>query len=862
VSASLGSLQHLTHLILDDNLLSGTIPSSLTNLTNLVYLNVSANPLLEGDLLGWFASFPSLEVFSASKSSNLSSYTSPVDNKAYMVSPDIGLCQNLRVLEMEHTDTSGDAMPESVGSLSRLEVLKITDVLGFPNITQLTSLKHLRLTFAPLTFASSTISPPYLPADIGGMAGLEVLDLSAYHGSPIPAQVEELLPESIGDLRNLIELDVSFLHLSGPLPSSMSNLTQLRNLIIPSNSFTGTLQPDMWPLLEMLEASFNQFNELASASPSSNGSQNLVSLALSNNNIQGTISDGVFGPSLNLLFLDGNKITSISPNLSIVAPHLQRLQLSANLFTEIPTSLGDFTELTSIILSSNNLSSMGYNNSFFNNVTYTSGNVSEPTSGRHSRVWDIVSKMPQLQLLVVSGCDLSGTIPESIGELSMLQELHANQNSLDGNPFPESSRLGWSTNLHNLDVVSNALSGTLPSWIGEMHALGFLGLSNNQLVGTIPNSIADVPLLHLDLASNHLNGSIPDRLGQSAFITAIDLRDNELSGYLPISFNASSNSTFSPYLSVLDLSYNRLTFCPSEIQILPYYIAVQGTCDFSNQKDAWSRPYDCGCAAGINAFSNCTVSYPLTQCIACVGPPPVENNPGLFECRGGQWVLSGAPQNASLTNTSIVISGSPVVIPGNFSASNITFQGLNSGTLTIGGCASNLTGITIILSQPDIAYLETLPRDQRNKYLLSVLGCNSTTDTVPLTIVAPTTCVQVSASTVSTPSASASTSASAKQGETNFRIIGKLPFIWGTNAANGGGTTLSVLFNLNNSKCNKVKWWVVLIAVLLSVMLLTLAGALTWYLVRRSKQKHRLSAFHKKSTSSRSPVPPKDEEVE
>ena len=862
MSASLGSLQHLTHLILDDNLLSGTIPSSLTNLTNLVYLNVSANPLLEGDLLGWFASFPSLEVFSASKSSNLSSYTSPVDNKAYMVSPDIGLCQNLRVLEMEHTDTSGDAMPESVGSLSRLEVLKITDVLGFPNITQLTSLKHLRLTFAPLTFASSTISPPYLPADIGGMAGLEVLDLSAYHGSPIPAQVEELLPESIGDLRNLIELDVSFLHLSGPLPSSMSNLTQLRNLIIPSNSFTGTLQPDMWPLLEMLEASFNQFNELASASPSSNGSQNLVSLALSNNNIQGTISDGVFGPSLNLLFLDGNKITSISPNLSIVAPHLQRLQLSANLFTEIPTSLGDFTELTSIILSSNNLSSMGYNNSFFNNVTYTSGNVSEPTSGRHSRVWDIVSKMPQLQLLVVSGCDLSGTIPESIGELSMLQELHANQNSLDGNPFPESSRLGWSTNLHNLDVVSNALSGTLPSWIGEMHALGFLGLSNNQLVGTIPNSIADVPLLHLDLASNHLNGSIPDRLGQSAFITAIDLRDNELSGYLPISFNASSNSTFSPYLSVLDLSYNRLTFCPSEIQILPYYIAVQGTCDFSNQKDAWSRPYDCGCAAGINAFSNCTVSYPLTQCIACVGPPPVENNPGLFECRGGQWVLSGAPQNASLTNTSIVISGSPVVIPGNFSASNITFQGLNSGTLTIGGCASNLTGITIILSQPDIAYLETLPRDQRNKYLLSVLGCNSTTDTVPLTIVAPTTCVQVSASTVSTPSASASTSASAKQGETNFRIIGKLPFIWGTNAANGGGTTLSVLFNLNNSKCNKVKWWVVLIAVLLSVMLLTLAGALTWYLVRRSKQKHRLSAFHKKSTSSRSPVPPKDEEVE
>ena len=128
---------------------------------------------------------------------------------------------------------------------------------------------------------------------------------------------------------------------------------------------------------------------------------------------------------------------------------------------------------------------------------------------------------------------ITGTIPAELGNLTNLENLSLNRNSLTGSIPPE---LGNLTNLENLRLNQNSLTGSIPAELGN--------LAN---------------LIHLRLHSNLLSGSIHERLGRLARSEGGSLRtfyfcNNYLAGSLPEALR--SGVRFGGFGSVSDLSYS------------------------------------------------------------------------------------------------------------------------------------------------------------------------------------------------------------------------------------------------------------------------------------------------------------------
>ncbi|KAF8109499.1 hypothetical protein N665_0095s0068 [Sinapis alba] len=124
--------------------------------------------------------------------------------------------------------------------------------------------------------------------------------------------------------------------------------------------------------------------------------------------------------------------------------------------------------------------------------------------------------MDCLQRFKVEGshaCKLSGQIPDQIGDL--LEPVHFL--SLTCHISPETYHVP-SPNSKVLDLLilrRNNLSGPIPDYIGELKNITFLDLSFNQFTsGPIPGSLSQMPVLQtIKIDNNKLTGSIPNSFG-------------------------------------------------------------------------------------------------------------------------------------------------------------------------------------------------------------------------------------------------------------------------------------------------------------------------------------------------------------
>ncbi|PWA69443.1 leucine-rich receptor-like protein kinase family protein [Artemisia annua] len=177
--------------------------------------------------------------------------------------------------------------------------------------------------------------------------------------------------------------------------------------------------------------------------------------------------------------------------------------------------------------------------------------------------------------LNLSGLNLDGELPPSIGDLKGLLSIDLRGNRLSGQ-IPD--EIGDCTNLQNLDLSFNMLTGDIPFSISKLKQLELLILKNNQLIGPIPSTLSQIPNLKiLDLAQNRLNGEIPRLIYWNEVLQYLGLRSNNLVGELSPDvcqltglwyFDVRNNSLSGTIPSnignctgfqVLDLSYNRLT---------------------------------------------------------------------------------------------------------------------------------------------------------------------------------------------------------------------------------------------------------------------------------------------------------------
>ncbi|KAJ0230003.1 Leucine-rich repeat protein kinase family protein [Hirschfeldia incana] len=141
------------------------------------------------------------------------------------------------------------------------------------------------------------------------------------------------------------------------------------------------------------------------------------------------------------------------------------------------------------------------------------------------------SSLLTLQVLDLSSCSITGTIPANLSGLSRLTVLDLSNNSIQGNiPLSLTSLL----NLSLLDLSSNSVDGLIPASIGALSKLQRLNLSHNTLSSSIPPSLGDISaLVDLDLSFNDLSGSVPSELKELRNLQTLVVAGNRLSGSLP-----------------------------------------------------------------------------------------------------------------------------------------------------------------------------------------------------------------------------------------------------------------------------------------------------------------------------------------
>ena len=240
-------------------------------------------------------------------------------------------------------------------------------------------------------------------------------------------------------------------------------------------------------------------------------------LVLHNNGLTGQIPTEL-GQLTNLVLLDfsSNQLSGAIPTELGQLTSLADLDFRKNqLSGMIPTELGQLTNLVLLDFSSNQLSGM------------------IPTE---------LESLSLLEFLVLRDNQLSGMIPTELGQLTNLVLLDFSSNQLSG-AIP--TELGQLTSLADLDFRKNQLSGTIPTELGQLTSLTSLYLHNNQLSGEIPTELGQLTsLTSLYTPSNQLSGEIPNELGQLTSLVNLDFSSNQLSGEIPNELGQLTNLVF------------------------------------------------------------------------------------------------------------------------------------------------------------------------------------------------------------------------------------------------------------------------------------------------------------------------------
>ena len=353
----------------------------------------------------------------------------------------LGSLPNLRFLKMWRVGLTG-SIPAELGNLSNLEELRLDQNALTGSIpTGLGSLSNLGYLSLTLNQLSGGI-----PSDFGSLSSATYLSLDRNFlglqthptaGNPAPAAVQNPIPNSLGNLSNLVGLSLGVNRLSGSIPSALGNLSDLNVLFLEINDFTGSIPAALGNLSELDTLSL-WGNSLSGSIPSQLGNlSKLTYLDLSNNQLTGSIP------------------TSIGRLSKLRSLYLNENQLSGS----IPTQLGNLTELQILRLETNRL------------------NGSIPTD---------LGDLEVLKELSLARNELSGAIPSELGNLLLLQDLNLNDNGLSSNIPAELGNLSTSTDDDNkpLDYISlscNLLTGNAPSELGDLPSLRVLLLDKNKL---------------------------------------------------------------------------------------------------------------------------------------------------------------------------------------------------------------------------------------------------------------------------------------------------------------------------------------------------------------------------------------------
>ncbi|KAI9116399.1 hypothetical protein K1719_012566 [Acacia pycnantha] len=491
--------------------LSGALSPSICNLPRLVELNVSKN-FISGPIPVDFVNCRSLEILDLCTNRFHEELLIPFSKITTLRK--LYLCENYM----------HGGVPEEFGNLTSLEELVIyTNNLTGRIPTSIVELGNC--TNAIEIDLSENRLSGNIPQELGQISSLRLLHL-------FENLLEGEIPQELGKLKLLWNLDLSINNLAGTIPLVFQNLTYMEDLQLFDNQLQGKIPPYLGSNSNLTVLDISMNNLVGMIPPHLCRNQKLQFLSLGSNKLLGNIPDDLkMCKPLVQLMLGDNQLTGSFPvelnelhNLSALELHqnrfsglidheigrlinLKRLLLSDNYFVGyLPPEIGNLTQLVAFNISSNFLSG---------SIPHELGNcikLQRLDLSRNEFTGDLpddIGKLVNLELLKLSDNRLSRTIPSALGDLKRLTDLELGGNLFVGSiPF----HLGQLAALQiALNLSYNKLSGTIPDSLGSLQMLEGLYLNGNQLVGEIPASIGDLPsLLVCNVSNNKLVGVIPD----------------------------------------------------------------------------------------------------------------------------------------------------------------------------------------------------------------------------------------------------------------------------------------------------------------------------------------------------------------
>ncbi|XXG68692.1 hypothetical protein AAC387_Pa06g1720 [Persea americana] len=279
------------------------------------------------------------------------------------------------------------------------------------------------------------------------------------------------IPEELGNLTKLHDLNLLKNYLIGPLPASIGNLVDMKYLSFGKNALSGPIPKEIGKLQKLISLSFESNNFSGSLPPELGNLVNLEQLYMDSSGVGGEIPS-TFSNLVNLkiVWASDCPFNGTIPNF-IGSWNLAVLRLQGNSFQgSIPSSFSNLTSMTNL-------------------------RISDISNGSSSLAF--ISNMKSLSTLILRNNMISGTIPMNIGEYQSLLQLDLSFNNLTGQ-IP-SSLFNLRT-LTNLFLGNNSLSGTLPP--SKSSSLLTVDLSYNQLSGSFPFWVTESGL-HLNLVANN-----------------------------------------------------------------------------------------------------------------------------------------------------------------------------------------------------------------------------------------------------------------------------------------------------------------------------------------------------------------------
>ncbi|KAB7726872.1 BspA family leucine-rich repeat surface protein [Rudanella paleaurantiibacter] len=253
----------VTRLLLTDNKLIGSIPSSLSALISLQDLRLQANQLS--------GSIPS----GLSALTNLQRLDLDNNQLSGSIPSSLSALINLQRLFLQNNQLTG-SIPNSLSALTSLQQLFLINNQLSGNIpsslSALTNLQDLRLSSNQLSGS--------IPNSLSVLTNLQLLLLSEN-------QLTGSIPSSLSALTSLLQLRLDRNQLTGSIPNSLSALTSLQLLLLNNNQLTGNIPASLSALINLQDLWLHNNQFIGSIPSSLSALTNLSSLNLNDNQLSG-----------------------------------------------------------------------------------------------------------------------------------------------------------------------------------------------------------------------------------------------------------------------------------------------------------------------------------------------------------------------------------------------------------------------------------------------------------------------------------------------------------------------------------------------------------------------------------------------